>query len=316
MIKKLLASAIVVLLFASCAAVKKQQEKERRRKLYQKISITADQPVTVIVDSDTIDIQGHSRKSIELPRSSKDKSITVIRDSTIQEALLPAKKNRFAVDIDWKYPTKIYLTHDGINGETAIRFYDKFKYTKKDVVNLRIGVPWVNLFNFDYEADGKKTRKGFMGISLGVDYFYADNSFVNISGVAIMDAFTPVPAPVDYEGIHDHMSSVYGTISNNHMFAGRRLSIGYGISYGNDTWNTINHGMYADDVPAEIAEQESIMRNSDSFGLVFPFYYYTKKSFYIGLIYRPMILQFADRTRWKYQHTISFEFGWRIRLAK
>jgi len=105
--------------------------------------------------------------------------------------------------------------------------------------------------------------------------------------------------------------SILTNLSNNHLLLQKRLSLGYGLSYGYDTWNTIHHG-----IAQEGEKQENIHRTSHSLGFVFPVYYYTRRSFYLGMVYRPMLVQFAHGTHFKYQHSISFDFGWRIRLTK
>ena len=189
-------------------------------------------------------------------------------------------------------------------------------YSQEDGINLRLGLPWINAFSADYGIQGRRSNVGFIGASVGLDYFRADNSFVNISAAGIMDAFILFPAPVDYEGMHDHMFSVYGYVSNNHLLARKRFSFGYGVSFGRDTWNTLNHGRWPDDATEEEMSRESIHRVSNSLGLVVPLYYYTRRSLYMGLVYRPMIVQFADKARFRYGHTASFEIGWRIKLAK
>jgi hypothetical protein len=112
------------------------------------------------------------------------------------------------------------------------------------------------------------------------------------------------------------MISIYGSASNHHLFARKRFSAGYGISFGHDMWNTINHGRWDDDAPEEDVMRESVGRTSNSLGLVVPLRYYTKRSFHMGVVYRPMFVQFTDRARFRYQHTVSFELGWRIRLIR
>ena len=190
-------------------------------------------------------------------------------------------------------------------------------YSDDGVVNLHVSMPWINAFGADYGEQGRRYNVGFIGASVGFNYFYSGNSFVDISAAGIMDHAVPVPAHIDYvDGTTQHMLSVYGSVSNNHLFAHKRFSVGYGLSFGHDIWNTINRGRWTDDVPEEEVGRESVHRASKSLGLVVPLYYYTKRSFYMGLVYRPMIVQFTDRARFRYQHTASFEIGWRIRLAK
>ena len=191
------------------------------------------------------------------------------------------------------------------------------KYSDDGVVNLHVSMSWINMFSADYGVQGRRYNVGFVGASVGFSCFYNGNPFVDISAAGIMDHAVPVPAHIDYvDGTTQHLLSVYGSVSNNHLFAHKRFSVGYGLSFGHDIWNTINHGRWMDDVPEEEVRRESVSRSSNSLGFILPLRYYTKRSFYMGLVYRPMIVQFTDRARFRYQHTASFEIGWRIRLAK
>lgn len=198
---------------------------------------------------------------------------------------------------------------------------------EKGAVNLRLSTPYINGFNFSY-GNERKPQAGFFGISLGFDVFLKDRMFLNLSGSGIMDFLLPFPAPIYYIGVSNHMNSVYGTLSNNHLLFRNRLSLGYGITFGRNNWNTHDHSRppnppYEDpeeateEDPAEVIEPASIYRHSNAFGFVFPVYYYVTRSFYVGVVYRPMFLQFAGgTTRFVYQHTLSLDLGWRIRLTK
>ncbi len=317
MIKKLLAAAIIVCLLSSCATMNYK---------YQTVRIISHEPATVIIDSDTLTFDGgrHNKvKTVELEWTEENRDVIFVRGACVDKVkLFP----------DMKYTT-LYVSDVYISNNrqqyikrrhrSRLKEYAESNY-KKGVTNLRAGLPWINFFNSAYERQDRRSKGGFIGISLGLDYFYADNSFINFSGAVITNFPVLVPAPFDAVGRFDMMTSTYGSVSNNHLLDNNnRFSIGYGISFGRDTWKT---AWYPDhyDTGKEYSEQESVFRKSNSLGLIIPLYYYGRRSFYMGLIYRPIFLQFADRTRfkyrntthWKYQHTISFEFGWRIRLAK
>ena len=186
------------------------------------------------------------------------------------------------------------------------------RYADKGSWNLHISLPYANAF---YSAYGKESQwgAGFLGLSLGLSYHTSDKTFVNLSAAGILDFALPFPVAIDYESpqVKDHRYSILANLSNNHLLLQKRLSLGYGLSYGYDTWNTIHHG-----IAQEGEKQENIYRTSHSLGFVFPVYYYTRRSFYLGMVYRPMLVQFAHGAHFKYQHTISFDFGWRIRLTR
>ena len=95
------------------------------------------------------------------------------------------------------------------------------------------------------------------------------------------------------------------------MLLRNRLSLGYGLCFSHDTWNTVDYGPKDDTEPWQDASAD---RRSNSLGLVFRCHYYTRGTFHVGLSYRPTFVQFANGTRYKYQHTASIELGFRIRL--
>jgi len=315
--KKILLFLTATCLFASCATIINSE--------YCDTNIKADFPATAIINSDTIALTGEDDgQTIRQKRSKEQKIITVIKDtSTYTVFLRPYVSPDYLCNIFsggigfiidgntpkiWQYPIRFSLP------DHYIEPVDPDKYSHKGVMNIRFSLPFVNWFYSSYEGRGTMSHAGFMGISLGLDYYYRDKTFINISGAGIMDFFIPFPAAVDFGGMVDNMSSLYGYVSNNHRIG--RFAVGYGISYGYDEWNTINHGWWAENTDPALVNQPSIYRNSTSLGLVFPIHYYTYKGFYAGVIYRPMLLQFADKTRFRYQHTASIDIGYMLRLKK
>lgn len=313
---------LLSLILVSCATILNSR--------YCKTTIMTAVPTTIVVNSDTIELSTHKNNTLILERSNSPKEVILIRNTAVDTIILRPRWslayycNFYSMGcgclIDgktpkkWTYPESVYLSKRWIE-KNGINYSNEYAGNNK--LNLRYSLPHFNWFYSSYEANNEaRSNAGFMGVSVGLDYFYNDKTFINISGSGIADIFIPFPAAVDFEGIRDHMFSIYGSVSNNHMLCKNRFSIGYGISYGRDTWNTINHGRWTDDAKDWEIEQESIYRQSNSLGLVLPFYYYTKRSFYMGIVYRPMLIQFDGKARFKYQHTMSFDFGWRIRLIK
>lgn len=291
-------------------------------------NIVTNVPMTAVAGADTIELKPETSNMIVSMRDSKPRKIVLINDTKKDTiALIPRWSEAYYLNfypvtgfiIDgrtpkkWAYPRTVYLADEWIErNKIAWKTYPR-KNADKGTVNLQLGFPYVNWFGFEYETH--QSSAGFMGAALGLDYFYKDRAYLSVSGHGIANAFIPFPAAVDYGGIRNHMYSVYVSASNNHMLFSNRASVGYGFSFGHDTWNTINHGSWEANAPDESVNQDNIHRSSNSLGLVFPFCYYIKRSFYLGLTYRPLLVQFAENTCFNYQYTISFEFGWRIRLS-
>ena len=193
--------------------------------------------------------------------------------------------------------------------EPEMNFYDL--PCEKGRLDLRITIPFVNTYNLHYEGE-RKSRVGFWGISAGLDYYLGNRDYLNFTISYIAD----VPAPIvpALGGVWDFTSSTYVALSHNHKLG--RFSLGYGLSCGRDAWNTINYN-YRKNEDDPLYDVKNIYRRSASLGLIFPVYFYAPKSdFCIGLIYRPMLVQFHNGGRFVYQHTISVDIGWRVRLKK
>ena len=106
----------------------------------------------------------------------------------------------------------------------------------------------------------------------------------------------------------EYCSSVFLSLTNNHRF--KLFSIGYGLSYSHNSWTlTYNTGYSFENSP--YVAQKYI---GNTFGLIFTGYWVTKTSFSLGVIYRPSFIRLNTSPTFKYEHLISIDFAWRIRL--
>ncbi len=319
--KLLLPLLVSTLLLSSCASLFNPE--------HCRTDFRSPVPRTVLIDSTTIRVQPGKATPVAFMRGNQTKEavqITDTRTDTIE--VRPRWSEAYYFNFatcgvgflfdgktpkKWKYPSTLRLTDRYIDRHRkGADPYADYRYADKGSWNLHISLPYANAF---YSAYGKENQwgAGFLGLSLGLSYHTSDKTFVNLSAAGILDSEIPIPVAIDYESpqVKDHRYSILANLSNNHLLLQKRLSLGYGLSYGYDTWNTIHHG-----IAQEGEKQENIHRTSHSLGFVFPVYYYTRRSFYLGMVYRPMLVQFAHGTHFKYQHTLSFDFGWRIRLTK
>lgn len=320
--KRVILLLIVIALQSSCATIFNSK--------YCKTMVYADSLATIIIDSDTIHLsKKHEVKTILLERSNVKREISVIRDTAIDTIeLLPRKSSAywfnfcsyglgFIVDATnqkrWQYSESIYISNRFIGKNKPGRIFED-RYSRQGALNLRLSLPYLNWFDFAYEGYGRKSDVGLVGYSLGLDYYYRDKMFINLTGDIVFNLLIPFPAAVDLSGVWNHMHSTHISASNNHKIG--KFSVGYGLTFAFDRWNTINHGNLLFHEDEDEDNRESIYRHYQSLGLTLPFYYYTRKSFYMGMTYRPMFMQFADKTRFKYQHTLSIDLGWRIKLKQ
>jgi len=188
-------------------------------------------------------------------------------------------------------------------------FFPKTYPTNKGELYLHVSLPHINSFNLRPENEGYKINTGFWGLSLGLDYSYSKNRFLNLSISGVSDFFVPVPAAVHIRGKYELMSSRYISFSNNHRI--KRFTIGYGLSYARNTWDFRYSGF---DTQPPI--REPIKRSHNSFGLVFPTYFQLSKNFHLGIVYRPTLFAPELIEKFKYEHLISIDFAWKIRIRK
>ena len=189
-------------------------------------------------------------------------------------------------------------------------FFSKTYPTNKGELYLHVSLPHINSFSLTPENEKAKTNTGFWGLSLGLDYCYARNKFLNLSVSGVSDFFVPVPAAVDISGEYELMSSRYISFSNNHRI--KRFTLGYGLSYARNTWDFRYYDRF-DPVPPT---RDPVKRSHNSFGLVFPTYVQLSKNFHFGVIYRPTFFAPELSDKFKYEHLISIDFAWKIRIKK
>jgi hypothetical protein len=189
-------------------------------------------------------------------------------------------------------------------------FFSKTYPTNKGELYLHVSLPHINSFSLKPENEGHKINTGFWGLSLGIDYCYAQNKFFNLSVLGVSDFFVPVPAAVDIGGEYELMSSRYISFSNNHRI--NRFTIGYGLSYARNTWDFRYYERFDPPPPT----REPIKRSHNSFGLVFPTYFQLSKNFHLGVIYRPTFFVPELTDKFKYEHLMSVDFAWKIRVKK
>lgn len=186
----------------------------------------------------------------------------------------------------------------------------KYQYNAGELY-LHLSAPEVNSFLLRPDGEDYKFSVGFWGIGLGIDYYYQNRRFINVSALAIMDFFIPFPAPVDLSGEYELMSSIYGSISNNHQIG--RFSLGYGLSVSRNTWDLRYYrwGTEEDD-----PHRDPVKKSNFALGLVFPVRYYFNKNASIGFTYRPSFYRPNAVNKFQYEHVMSLDFSFAFRIKK
>lgn len=289
---------------------------------HKNVTVYTTKPSRIILNRDTINTINNKVK-LSVERKKQPIKITVSTDSVSKTIEVDSKKSiaywcniicnygiGMLVDREkpkrYSYPRRIYIN----SADTISQYYRYEQANNKGELHLHISLPHINSFNLKPESEGAKTNTGFFGLTVGLDYYHTKNQFLNVGISGVSDFLIPVPAPVDKSGEYESMSSRYASISNNYKLG--RFSLGYGLSYVKNTWDLRYYDRFDPPPPT----RESVKKSSSSVGLIFPSYFKLGQYFNIGVIYRPTFYRPNMVNKFKYEHLISIDFAWKIRLKK
>jgi len=314
--KKLIFLVITTLILSSCATIFNQPTKI--------IYISTTTPAKVVVNNDTFSIF-QNKIPVEVQRQSTDLNINVFNDSIHKTVTIKHRNSiaywmnvypasfwtGFLIDKNnpkrYTYPTKIYF--DMRDTTNTYSTYDQ--RSKKGEIDLHVSMPYINSFLLKPDNENHyKSNTGFWGLSLGLDYYHSSTQFINLSVSAVSDFFVPIPAAVDISGYYEMMSSSFLSVSNNHKI--KNFLIGYGLSYVRNTWDLSYYQWGQTEAPT----REPVKKSNNAIGFVFPAYFLPTYHFFIGVVYRPTLFRFSTDHPFKYEHLISIDFGWKIKLKK
>lgn len=283
----------------------------------QKIKIITSLPAIVVVKNDSIQTRENKVRFYVL-RSRDSLKITVIRESLVKRIQVPSSNSfanwsnsypltsfGFLIDKNnpkrYAYPSPIYVNlSDTTNRYTTI---DEKRF-QKGSIDMRISLPWINNFLLQPEDYGYKYSNGFVGLSLGTDYYYNKQKYISLTLSGVTNNAVPAPVGVDrWGGYWENFLAAYIGLSNNYIINHFRL--GYGLSYSKVMWNSQDYDLNIFN-----------SRKSDAIGLIFPMYYQFNNRFFAGIVYRPTFIQLRQPNPIRYEHIISVDFGWRYSLYK
>ncbi|HOY21299.1 MAG TPA: hypothetical protein PLC89_28555 [Haliscomenobacter sp.] len=284
---------------------------------YKSMSVFTQQPSKVIIRSDTLHTEANQVNFL-IPRSKDSLKLVIVTDTSRQTFQI-ASRSSFAYYLNivynyglgmlidhgspkrYTYPRRIYLDSNWSRGLKTL------PATHQGEVNFQVSFPYINSFITQPVGENRKANTGFWGLGVGVDYYHQDRQYLSLNLHTVSDFFFPVPAPVTYEGGQEFMSSNYLSLSNHHRI--KRFDWGYGLSWIENKWGVD----YYEDIPDPSIALTNRKRHQ-AMGLEFSGYYFTGPSFHMGLIYRPSFVRLYTDPVFKYEHLISVDLAWKIRL--
>lgn len=287
---------------------------------HRKISIYTTEPSRIIYNQDTIRTLDN-KANLSVERKRKPLIIIATTDS-LTKTLQVGPGNSFTywcniffnygigMLVDRKNPKRYsYPQRIHVNSADTLPVYYRYgQSNNRGELHLHLSLPHINSFRLNPEDEGTKSNTGFWGLAIGLDYYHAKTQFLNLGLSGVSDFFVPFPAAVDISGEYELMSSRYTSLSNNHRF--RRFIIGYGLSYARNTWDF----RYYDRFQPPPSTRDPVKKSSNALGLIFTTYFQFGEQFHMGAVYRPTFYSLYRTDVFLYEHLISIDLAWKIRL--
>lgn len=283
------------------------------------VDVITTEPSQVIVEQDTF-LTHKNKAQLYFKRQKEPVQITVQSDSIRKELTLsPKNSGAYYLNIPytygvgmlierkspkrWTYDRRVYV--DMSNDHPV--YYDFFYWRNKGDLYIQAFLPYINSFYLQPEEESTQVKTGFLGIGIGLEYYYKNNRYLALNVQAQTNFPIFVPAPINYsEGGYETLNTSYWSLSHNHRIG--RLSLGYGLSYAKNSYR------YEASTLEPIPPTEySRRRVSYSPGFVFPMYYQLGRLFHLGVIYRPSFYRANVDPAYRYEHVISVDFAWKFK---
>lgn len=305
---------IISVLITSCATILNQP--------YKNVKVHTTEPSRIVHRNNTVETVNNSA-NIWAERKNENLSIIAITDSITKTIdIRPRLSSAFWANIyfNWgigmlvdmnnpkryTFPKNIYIN----STDTINRFFRYSQSNNKGELHLHFSLPHFNFFRMAPEGETVGNNTSFWGLTVGIDYYHSKNQFVNLGFSYALGFVFPVPASVRFDGEVEFGSTKYISLSNNHKIG--KITIGYGLSYGRNTWDYAYYTL-ADHFTGP---SEFVTKSHNLLGFVFPAYFQLGKRFNLGLVYRPTFYRPSLTNKYAYEHLISIDFAWKIRLKK
>ena len=308
---------ITLILLSSCATIINQP--------YTGVNVRTTEPSKIIYKQDTIKTV-NNEINLWVERKKETLSFVAMTDTIAKTIEVKSRHSNafwlgnlfsgagvigYAIDLTspkrFTYQKRVYIN----SGETIGKYY---RYNpvgnNKGELLLHLSLPHINSFCLNPKNENYKINTGFWGLSIGFDYYYLKNKFVNLSVSGVSDFWVPVPAAIDMSGEYELMSSGYISLSNNYRI--KRFTIGYGLSFGRNTWD-FRYYDWGESLPPT---REPVKKSHNTLGFIFPTYFQIGEYFNIGVVYRPSFYRPNLPDKFSYEHLISIDFAWKIRIKK
>ncbi|UKM65391.1 hypothetical protein GSB9_01957 [Flavobacteriaceae bacterium GSB9] len=178
---------------------------------------------------------------------------------------------------------------------------------EKNDFRIDLKLPHINHLSLNPDKEFRDNKFGFNGYGIGFEYNYSEKRFVEANISFVLTFELPFPVPVDTE----YNRALYSyCLSATDNFIKSHFSFGYGINYAVNHRNEIYEDLGANETPLP----KNTYYTNRNLGLTLNTYYNIGKTLNFGIIYRPSLINLDDGFDPIYEHLISLELNWRIKL--
>ncbi|MCB0696735.1 MAG: hypothetical protein KDC07_05190 [Chitinophagaceae bacterium] len=174
--------------------------------------------------------------------------------------------------------------------------------------HLNISFPLVNHIT-PFAIRDNQEEVGPLGVTIGGDYCYTKRKYVSVQlGVANARPPGEVVIPGEDGWYHDNSAvSFFINVRNNYSV--RKFDFGYGLSLSKLRY-------FAYDVNDYTGLDTSKLHTNLALGGCFAAYFNSSRSFNIGVVYQPQFISLSGSRVFKYEHTLSIDLLFRIRVRR
>ena len=179
---------------------------------------------------------------------------------------------------------------------------------EKNDIRLGLKLPHFNHLSLNPNGKFRENRFGFNGYGIGIEYSYRKNRFldVSLSFAATVEWIIPVPTTREH---NKALFSYYLSITDNLVW--NRFTFGYGINYSVNHWREWFRDLGTWGLPF----YDETFYSNKTLGVTLNAYYRVGRTLNVGIIYRPSFINLNNGFEPIYEHLISLELKWRIRLG-
>ena len=288
---------------------------------YKTVTISSNVPTKIIYQKDTFLVQDEIK--IQCPRSKNPLSFTTLNDtlskkyhvssklsSTIYLNLIGTGIPGIIIDAfsQKKYSYPHYIN---ISPNDTINDYSTHRTTHHGDVFFNLNFPLLNWMGHQTATNASVNTFNISGFGVGVDYYYTNKNFINVSVNSINDLFTLVENATSNKMNYFTINREnYVSITHNHQL--KKYFLGYGITVGRNIHDPAEYDKLFFSSP-------SIIQKNDvnyAAGLIVNSYIQAGKYLNIGIIYRPSFYTLNNLQPIQYQYYFGLDMRYRFRLKK